>query len=134
MREREQGRNVRQKKNATWRARITRGMKADGSPRAISNPLKTKDDAKQWLLDKSVKFGGRHDMDAGVTPGAVWKLYESQTRASAVGESRRTTVWWFTCGTNWYTPEGTTGPLLGSFPLDIHVTAGRLPCEYGEGV
>ena len=64
------------KRGSTWQARITIGVKADGTRRDVTRSFATKSEAEQWILEKSVEMGKRPDLSAGVTLNAVWKLYQ----------------------------------------------------------
>ena len=64
------------KRGSAWQARITIGVKADGTRRDVTQSFATKGEAEQWILEKSVEMGKRPDLSAGVTLNAVWKLYQ----------------------------------------------------------
>lgn len=69
--------NLYQRKNGTWRARVTCGVKSDGTPRRESRTFDTKSAAEEWLVQKSVEMGARPDLGAGVTLRQAWKLFEN---------------------------------------------------------
>ena len=64
------------KRGSAWQARITIGVKADGTRRDVTQSFATKGEAEQWILEESVEMGKRPDLSAGVTLNAVWKLYQ----------------------------------------------------------
>jgi len=64
------------KRGSAWQARITIGVKADGTRRDVTQSFATKSEAEQWLLERSVEMGKRPDLSAGVTLAQVWKLYQ----------------------------------------------------------
>jgi hypothetical protein len=66
------------KRGSAWQARITIGVKADGTRRDVTQSFATKGEAEQWLLEKSVEMGKRPDLSAGVTLVQVWKLYQAR--------------------------------------------------------
>ena len=67
--------SIRKRGNA-WQARITVGVKSDGTRRDVTQSFATKAEAEQWLLERSVEMGKRPDLSAGVTLAQVWKLYQ----------------------------------------------------------
>lgn len=59
-----------------WLARVTVGVRVDGSPRSVSKTLDTEAEAEAWVAAKSVEMGAKPDLGAGVTVSALCGMYE----------------------------------------------------------
>ena len=57
-------------------ARITSGVKADGTPRVVSKTLDTRAEAESWLISKSVELSRELSRPAGVTLRVLWDAYK----------------------------------------------------------
>lgn len=86
--------NVRKLSNGRWLARITSGIKSDGRPRALAKTFDTKEDAEDWLVQKSVELGARPDLGAGVTLSRLWKLYEQDREGKLAKKTLATYAWY----------------------------------------
>jgi hypothetical protein len=62
-------------------ARITSGVKADGTPRVVSKTLDTRAEAESWLISKSVELSRELSRPAGVTLRVLWDAYKEHRRS-----------------------------------------------------
>jgi len=67
--------SVKEYRPGKWRARITSGVKADGSPRTLSKVFDSQGEAESWLRARSVELSSRPDVGAGITLAQLWELY-----------------------------------------------------------
>ncbi len=79
--------SVRELPNGRWLARITCGVRADGSPRTLTKTHDTEQQADAWLLAKSVELSSRPDLVAGITLAKLWDAY----RVARLPELAKTT-------------------------------------------
>ena len=70
--------SVDQLPSGRWRARISVGVRADGSRRQATKTFDSKSDAEAWLVAQAAEMGKRPDLSAGVTLEQVWKLYQER--------------------------------------------------------
>ena len=68
--------NVSQTPSGSWRARVSNGVTATGKRRWATATFRTKSEAEDWIVRKSVEMGARPDLGAGVTLRQLWGLYE----------------------------------------------------------
>lgn len=69
--------SVRELPNGRWLARITCGVRADGSPRTLTKTHDTERQANAWLLARSVELSSRPDLVAGITLRKLWEAYKA---------------------------------------------------------
>lgn len=70
--------SVDQLPSGRWRARVSVGVKSDGSRRQATKTFDSKSDAETWLVAQAVEMGKRPDLSAGITLNAVWDLYQER--------------------------------------------------------
>ena len=87
-----------QRPNGRWLARIQRGERADGRPRAVSKTFDTRAEAEAWLLAQSVALGSRPDLSGGVTLRALWAMY-AQARLPQLARKTQAQYRWYMEGT-----------------------------------
>ena len=61
-----------------YRARVTVGVKADGTRRDLTETFDTEAEASAWVLKRAVDMGKRPDLRAGITLKQIWALYEER--------------------------------------------------------
>jgi len=86
--------SIRALPNGRCLAQITRGTKADGTPRTRRKTFDTAQEAETWLAAMCAEMEDRPDLGAGVTLRVVWELYKRDREGVLATKSLATYAWY----------------------------------------